>query len=338
MPVAWMQSFCIEGHYAVVDVFRSVKHGGGLVLVCNHQGYLMQHTGIDLRKDLKVVHAGVCYSLDLVRIDAPRSEVVRSLYPNMNEFFHDLFLVVDFPADATEVELVAREMRQTFPLKPADDTFSTSKCLTTIQKGEKRWLESWIRWHQQLGFERFLVYDNGYEGDASYSTLFDLFPTELVVCPAAFPYWVDGQAVGQMIQQTHSIWRYCPEFLGLTDLDEYINPVACRLFEPSRAVLSIPNYWFGCNHGAAFTDTTLVQSLTRRTAVKETQWQRKCVLQPRHVDFVLVHWACNVDGDYYNASHDEVYLRHYRCTSYKNRLCDCSQYCAVDDPPTLSNP
>ena len=125
-------------------------------------------------------------------------------------------------------------------------------------------------------------------------------------------------------------------FLGLTDLDEYIYPLkGFNLFNPDLAVLSMPNYWFGCNDGVKFSSRNFTNALTKRTKTQSERGQKKCIVQSEKVDLISIHIAMNYKGIYKRATYDEVYLRHYLILSIKKRNCDCSIYCQVVDEPTL---
>jgi hypothetical protein len=141
--------------------------------------------------------------------------------------------------------------------------------------------------------------------------------------------------VGQVIQQNHTLWKFSPLFLGLTDLDEYIYPLSeFNIFNNNISILSIPNYWFGCSGNNTF-QNDIINKYIKRTCEKDNISQRKCIVQSSQVDLVCVHIGINYKGEYIRAEYDNIYLRHYRTLSEQNRICDCNKYCSVYDIPIM---
>ena len=257
------------------------------------------------------------------------------LFPN--RFHHEIFYIENFPENVSSLTISLNNINYPINIPKIDTRFVNSKCLTTIQKGEIHLIEPWIEWHKKLGFEYFFIYDNGFNIN-NYSSLFKKYQKELIVYNADFPYWLESygkSSVGQVIQQNHTLWKFSPEFLGLTDLDEYIYPLSnFNIFDKSISVLSIPNYWFGCSGNKNF-KADIIQSYTKREAEEYIIDNRKCIIQSSQADLVCVHIALNYNGEYKRANHSEIYLRHYHTLSGKKRGCNCSKLCLVEDIPTI---
>jgi hypothetical protein len=198
-------------------------------------------------------------------------------------------------------------------------------------------IEPWIEWHKNIGFEYFFIYDNDFNID-NYSYLFKKYKKELIVYNADFPFFLKSYGinrVGQVIQQNHTLWKFSPLFLGLTDLDEYVYPLPnFNIFNINTSVLSIPNYWFGCSDNKTF-QKNIIQQYIKREINKNIISQRKCIIQSSYVDLICVHIALNYKGEYKRSTHDEIYLRHYRTLSNQMRICECNKYCIIEDIPKM---
>jgi len=257
-----------------------------------------------------------------------------------NGFHHEIFYIPNFPDDITSVHITLDNKEFTVDIEAVDKRFLEKKCLTTIQKNEVYLIEPWIEWHKKLGFEYFFIYDNNFSAN-SYLDLLKKYPSELIIFNADFPYWMESYGrnrVGQPIQQNHTLWKFSPEFLGLTDLDEYIYPcptAKINIFDKSISALSIPNYWFGCSGNKTF-QSNVMQSYIKRESTGNIIQQRKCIVQCSQVDLICVHIALNYRGEYKRASYNEIYLRHFLCLSERNRECNCPRYCLIEDIPQFN--
>jgi len=255
----------------------------------------------------------------------------------LNYHIPTIGIIRNFPEDTSEIIITVNNTDYIMNIPPIDNRFTGKKCLTTIQANEVRLIESWIEWHKRLGFECFFIYDNQFGGTDAYDELFEKYPNELFVYNADFPFFFDDSQIiriGQTIQQCHTLWKFSPEFLGLTDLDEYIYPTGTgnlSLFDPAVSVLSLPSYWFGCNKRAKFSPKNFTQALIKRKATGDIRNHRKCIVKSAEVDLACVHTCLNYSGVYKRATYDEVYLRHYFILSSRKRVCDCSVYCQVTD-------
>ena len=318
--------------YVIIDIFRSSKYNS-LVFICNNRNYIQEECKIDILS-LRVepyILRNIIPDLSKNYIEIDRFNVFKERY------HHEIFYIENFPENISNLTISLNNINYAINIPKIDTRFVNSKCLTTIQKGEIHLIEPWIEWHKELGFEYFFIYDNDFNMN-NYSSLFKKYQKELIVYNADFPYWLESYGrnrVGQVIQQTHSLWKFSPEFLGLTDLDEYIYPLSnFNIFDKSISVLSIPNYWFGCSGNKNF-KADIMQSYTKRVAEGNIIHQRKCIIQSSEVDLVCVHIALNYRGIYKRSGYSELYLRHYLCLSEQNRKCICSKYCVIEDVPRV---
>jgi hypothetical protein len=109
--------------------------------------------------------------------------------------------------------------------------------MTTMVKNEDTYIRQWIEFHRQFGITRFCIYDNANSPDTRYhsketkSNLVELlrdFIEKQIVIIIIWPYpkfLKETGVSGQTTQQTHAIHSFnCARYLGLFDVDEYLNP------------------------------------------------------------------------------------------------------------------
>jgi len=320
-------SLKISDQYVIIDIFKSHKYNS-LVFLCNNYYFIKENYAIDL-STMNVRCDSIGFPLELIEI---RDEKY------MGKYIPTIIIIRNFPEDISEIIVTIENTDYTVRIHPIESSFIGKKCLSTIQLNEVLLIEPWIDWHKKLGFECFFIYDNNLDADA-YDYLLKKYPNELFVYAADFPFFYDKSKdirIGQTIQQCHTLWKFSPEFLGLTDLDEYISlasPGDFKLFDPTVSVLSLPNYWFGCSNAAKYKPNNFTEVLVKRELSGNNQVQRKCIVKSMEVDLICIHVTFNYSGTYKNATYDEVYLRHYLILSNRKRKCDCSVYCQVTDVP-----
>jgi hypothetical protein len=127
---------------------------------------------------------------------------------------------------------------------------------------------------------------------------------------ASWPYWdydslQQKSSIGQVIQQNHCLWKYCPKFLALIDLDEYINPHKFNLFDDAKSVLAIPCYFFNVSQ-----PFSLEESILREDKKNIHLSYDKCIVHSPTVDLFCVHIPISFKNIYY-ANYTEVQLNHY---------------------------
>jgi hypothetical protein len=339
MPLLTFNSLQINGHYVIIDVFHSKKYNS-LVMICNNRSYIKNNLNFD------ILSMKVSYNLPIEFLTVESGEYIEiePEFSDIKDFFydryhHEICLLKNCPEEIDNITVSLDNTNYEIKVDPIDLRFINKKCLTTIQANEILLIESWIEWHKKLGFEYFFIYDNNFKEEL-YDVLFIKYPTELFVYNADFEYYYESYGkhrVGQCIQQSHTIWKFTPEFLGLTDLDEYINPVnGFSIFNQDISVLSLPNYWFGCNNSAKFSPKNFTKILTKRNTEGSLKSNRKCIIKSLDVDLVCVHIALNYRGKYIRVKYNEAYLRHYIILSFQKRKCDCQIYCQTTDSVLLS--
>jgi hypothetical protein len=328
----------INDTFIIIDIFRSIKYNS-LVFIINNKNIIKANTSINIF-DMKIFSNRISHNLEFIKVDDNKiyENGYKSLRDSLYDGFHmEIGFIRDFPIiyDTIDIDLGNGDII-TKAIESLDTRFIDKKCLSTIQKGETHLIESWINYHRTLGFECFIIYDNGFNID-NYKYLLDKYRDCLYVIKANWQFFYSNYGgvyrVGQAIQQNHSIWKYSPQFIGLIDLDEYIQVNgSINLFNSNNSVLSLPNYWFGCNNKVKYNNLDFIRKLTKRTNIQQPVSQRKCIYQSKNVDLVCVHNAINFIGEYTRLTYDEGYLRHYRVLSEQKRACDCRLYCQIDDP------
>lgn len=333
-----LNSIMINDTFIIIDIFRSIKYNS-LVFIINNKNIIKANTSINIF-DMKVFSNSILHKVEFISVND--CKLYESRYVSLKELLYNGFhmeiaFIRDFPIiyDTIDIDLGNGDII-TKIIEPLDTRFINKNCLSTIQKGETHLIESWINYHRTLGFQSFIIYDNDFNID-NYKDLLDKYSDCLYIIKANWQFFYINYGstyrVGQAIQQNHTIWKYSPEFVGLTDLDEYIQVNnSINLFNLNNSVLSLPNYWFGCNNKVKYNNFNFIHKLTKRTNIQEPLGQRKCIYQSKSVDLVCVHNAINFIGEYIRLTYDEGYLRHYRVLSEQKRVCDCRLYCQIDDP------
>ena len=119
--------------------------------------------------------------------------------------------------------------------------FTNKIIMSTLVKNEDNYIIQWINYHIRLGIEKFIIYDNiksNYVIKNNIKSLLlkqsnlekvlqDYIEKKIVVLinwPYTYKLPISGIS-GQTTQQNHSIYSFrgC-KYIGLFDIDEYINP------------------------------------------------------------------------------------------------------------------
>ena len=214
------------------------------------------------------------------------------------------------------------------------------QAMTTMFAAENNLIESWCDYHSRVGFEHFLLYNNHPDDRRAYADLKDKHAVTFIDWSAPHRQAESGIS-GQTTQQNHSIWRFSGvDLLALTDLDEYIVfdvtlPVGRPLLQ-GHCALSLDCYWFGCNHGAAYSQRNFIHKLTCREHEEGRKApQRKCIVDPRRVHMVSIHEVLRATGPVRFVDPCEARINHYRIINDKQRSCDCAMMDAVSDTRIL---
>lgn len=112
---------------------------------------------------------------------------------------------------------------------------------STMVKNEDNYIRQWIEYHLNLGVQRFIIYDNSETSDNSYHSvekksnlplvLNDYIKKNIVYlvkwqyAKRYTKYIKNSSPIGQTVQINHSIYSFrCSKYIGLFDIDEYLNP------------------------------------------------------------------------------------------------------------------
>jgi hypothetical protein len=98
--------------------------------------------------------------------------------------------------------------------------------MSTIVKDEDEYICQWINYHNLMGIEKFIIYDNS-ENYTLENKLQDFINKEIVLLIKwPYPYRLPKNGIsGQTTQQNHSLYAFKnAKYIGMFDIDEYINP------------------------------------------------------------------------------------------------------------------
>jgi len=104
-------------------------------------------------------------------------------------------------------------------------SFENEIIMSTIVKGEDKYILQWIQYHIHLGIQRFIIYDNSH--DNTLPSILNKYMNDgtVMLINWQYPYMLKISGIsGQTTQQNHSIYAFntC-DYVGLFDIDEYIN-------------------------------------------------------------------------------------------------------------------
>ena len=115
--------------------------------------------------------------------------------------------------------------------------FNDEIIMSTMVKNEDNYIRQWIKFHTNIGINRFIIYDNaGIDDKNSYHSIektsnlkeiiSDYIKQKKVII-IKWPYFKrlsKSSISGQATQQNHSIYAFQnSKYIGLFDIDEYIN-------------------------------------------------------------------------------------------------------------------
>jgi hypothetical protein len=277
----------------------------------------------------------------------------------INRFHHEILIIDNFIIDyhidyhnpfTIEIKLNDNDnnciISKILVIDSLNSYFLDKKCVTTIFNIEYNLIPPWVEYHKKIGFEKFIIYNNDQNDDNYFNitrlyTLIREYINDVFIIKANWNYWVNSYGnnpVGQCIQQNHCIWKYSPQFLLLTDLDEYVNTQNnYNLFDKNKSIISIPNWYFGCNNKVKFNNFNLIEKLTKKMKNPNKTANRKCIIQSQYVDLFCVHCPVFFNNNIIYLDYNECYLNHYLTISYKKRSCDCTNYCQLEDKSINKN-
>jgi hypothetical protein len=210
---------------------------------------------------------------------------------------------------------------------------STCKlAFTTMCVKSAQFLPAWCAYHQHIGADFFLIYDNN-SSEEEFEALVEAakpFPGIIVRWNYPFVYGHCTQAG----QQTHAICvsKYSIQRLGLTDMDEYLVIESGTLNELiTPPITKVFWRWFGAGNGVS----TDPRDYTRCARSREGQWYCKAICDPLKVDIGLIHNAYGPGIPETESSNASFY--HYRgLTNHQGRGCpkeshEVCPYCQVEN-------
>lgn len=333
----------------LIDSFVSHKNNS-LVFIFNNYYHIMNNTKIDLDK------TNIFYKNDLLKYKALKEFTNYNVIEGLNplhffnkRFHHEIFIIENFTEKyfidkypfTIKIEFNDYNNNCIFStnltIDNMDSLFLDKKCVTTIHHTEHRLIPLWIEYHKKIGFEKFIIYDNNFKKDEIndlYKSI-EKYADDVFIIDACWDYFLNSygnNSVGQCIQQNHCIWKYCPKFLLLTDLDEYVNiKNNYKLFDDNKFISSIPNWFFGCNHNIPYNYDNFIQKLTKKTSNTDPKMRRKCLIQSKFVDIFCVHIPILFYKNINYLDYNECYLNHYIIMSNQKRKCNCHENCIIED-------
>lgn len=333
----------------LIDAFISNKRKS-LVLIFNNYDHILKNTNINTDKTT-ILFGDTILQYKILR-EFTNFHTIEGVNPRQffnNKFHHEILIIENFINiysinDSFKIELLLNDsnnnciITKILEIDTLNNLFLDKKCISTIHYNEHHLIPLWVKYHKKLGFEKFIIYDNNFEEckkNELYKSIED-YKDDIFIINASWNYWLTSYGynpVGQVIQQNHCIWKYSPKFVLLTDLDEYINIKNYNLFNNSISILSIPNWWFGCNNNVHYENNNFIYKLTKKTSIENRQETsyRKCLIQSECVDVFCVHMPILFNNSIVYLNYNEGYLNHYFIMSSKKRKCKCSKYCAVEE-------
>lgn len=211
---------------------------------------------------------------------------------------------------------------------------------TLLRQEPVRRVRVWVDHHLRHGADLVWIYDNG-SSDAYRRALVDELQAH-VACKRVqlirwpFPYVRDESGMSaQTTQQTHAIHalRGRAEWLALIDVDEFLLPMGSHTaissslaqYDSDVAVVHVSCVWFGCNHGATWTDDNFLQRLTRRSRCPSGSDRDKLLVRPALTDLVCVHRPVDVRGRIVCADPWRTlrFNHYYTLSQHRRHLCRC---------------
>lgn len=184
-------------------------------------------------------------------IISPKNEILNIKYllnTLENKTFFYNFIVEKCPYNHTNIYICNNKInyKNIITLKINENIYKTAVnkypefpdeiIMSTMVKNENNYIKQWIKFHINIGINRFIIYDNSSVNDQqSYissekkadleKTLQDYIIQKKVII-IEWPYFkrLSNSISGQTTQQNHSIYAFQnSKYIGLFDIDEYIN-------------------------------------------------------------------------------------------------------------------
>ena len=241
--------------------------------------------------------------------------------------------------------------------------------MTTMVKNEDNYIRQWIDYHYKLGINRFIIYDNceiddkiSYKSKEQISNLPKILKDYIdnnIVILVRWPYYnrllpkkiiqqfknfnniyldikdINQEAskynTGQISQQTHSIQAFKKsKYIGLFDVDEYINPqkdnnisnlinniINKNKIDTTKISGFIFPYKFFNNPDNLPEDGTKFLKIYNCSEIYKMPWP-KLIIIPANVDIVQIHYISK-GKKAYQIDEKYAYFNHYYFLNKHNR-------------------
>jgi hypothetical protein len=208
-------------------------------------------------------------------------------------------------------------------------SFKNEILMSTLVKNEDAYICTWIEYHKKMGVNRFIIYDNCDVIDCSSNlskVLHDyISKNEVVLIRWNYNYFEGGQQG----QQNHCIYAFqLSNYIGLFDVDEYLNPqkdeTVVQLLQQLEKNISREK--IGCFRflNKFFYNPTNIQydsssflELNECSSIT-LNGNEKCFVIPNNVNAFSVH--CITNGKpHYKVDPTIAYFNHYYFLNKENR-------------------
>ena len=181
-------------NYNIYDIFYNDR--GNIVIIkpghCNINNIRMNNNGILVNFEVEICSHGH----------------VHIYYLHNEDFIYYEDKIYDIIIDN---EIVSTKINK-YP------DFENEIIMSTVVKNEDKYILQWIKYHNNLGIKRFIIYDNS--TDNTLYTLLNNNITDNIFIVINWKY----EHIFQQTQQNHSIYAFNKsKYIGLFDIDEYIN-------------------------------------------------------------------------------------------------------------------
>ena len=215
------------------------------------------------------------------------------------------------------------------------NTFPNEIIMSTIVKNEDKYIIMWINYCMKLGVKRFIIYDNSVN-----NTLLDILYSYIIQNIVVLIKWgysyytyynMNKKITGQITQQNHSLYVFkSSKYIGLFDIDEYINPqynyiLVDDVFNDIIKEKKINKDLIG---GFKIYQKSFYNSTMRNDFLNiyecdniDLIGREKMFIIPKNVDIVSVHII--IQGkEIYTVTPDIMYFNHYMYLNklYRNRI------------------
>lgn len=211
--------------------------------------------------------------------------------------------------------------------------------MTTVTKDQDNYIIPWIEYYKHLGVTRFMIYDNS--GRKTLGKVLEKYIQDKTVLLFDFgkkniPYRVGRQLLAQPLQQNHSLHAFKnAQYIGMFDIDEYINPqknfkclpgmfrellIKYKTNYKKLAGFSFENRYFYNPKPKA--DDSDFKHFTIGYCSKNTtgRFRKKMFINPRNVSYFTVHTLSSYTGNDIIVSPQLCFFNHYRYIGLKSRV------------------